>query len=75
MKALLIAEKPSLMREIQSVYNKGNFNDDIEFMSFAGHTMGLSEPGDYNADWGEKQWNLKHRIWIKTLSLWILKRK
>ena len=56
MKALLIAEKPSLMREIQSVYNKGNFNDDIEFMSFAGHTMGLSEPGDYNADWGEKQW-------------------
>ena len=39
MKALLIAEKPSLMREIQNVYQKGNFADDITFMSFAGHII------------------------------------
>lgn len=56
MRALLIAEKPSLMREIQTVYNNGNFVDDIEFMAFAGHTMGLCEPGDYKPEWGEKQW-------------------
>lgn len=56
MRALLIAEKPSLMQEIQKVYNNGNFSDSIEFMAFAGHTMGLCEPGDYNQSWGEKVW-------------------
>lgn len=56
MNALLIAEKPSLMREILNVYQNGNFADDIEFMSFAGHTMSLCEPGDYKPEWGAKQW-------------------
>ena len=40
-KALLIAEKPSLMREIQDVYRKIQFPDQIDFKSFAGHTMTL----------------------------------
>lgn len=55
-KALLIAEKPSLMREIYSVYNKITMSDTIDFMAFAGHTMTLCEPGDYKKEWGEKKW-------------------
>lgn len=55
-KALLIAEKPSLMREIQSVYNKINHPDTIEFMAFAGHTMSLCEPNEYCSEWAA-QWD------------------
>ena len=53
-RALLIAEKPSLMREIQNVYNKINHPDSIEFMAFAGHTMSLCEPNEYCDEWAGK---------------------
>ena len=57
-RALLIAEKPSLMREIQTVYNKINHPDSIDFMAFAGHTMSLCEPNDYCDEWAAKwDWN------------------
>ena len=39
MKALLIAEKPSLMRTIQDVYRQINLQDTITFKSFAGHVI------------------------------------
>ena len=61
MKALLIAEKPSLMREIQNVYRQINLPDTITFKSFAGHVIGLKNPKDYGVvngvDWSEKLWN------------------
>jgi DNA topoisomerase-3 len=56
MRALLIAEKPSLMKEIQAVYNKHGHKDKIEFKTFAGHTMTLKEPQDYNKAW--EKWDL-----------------
>lgn len=61
MKALLIAEKPSLMRTIQDVYRNINYPDTITFKSFAGHVIGLKNPRDYGIvngiDWGNKLWN------------------
>lgn len=61
MRALLIAEKPSLMREIKNVYNNITLPDTITFMSFAGHVVGLKNPRDYGIvdgiDWSEKIWN------------------
>ncbi|WCK57734.1 DNA topoisomerase (plasmid) [Aneurinibacillus sp. Ricciae_BoGa-3] len=56
MKALLIAEKPSLMNEIKEVYKKLGHKDTITFKSFAGHTMELREPQDYKSEWGK--WDL-----------------
>lgn len=56
-RALLIAEKPSLMRDIQAVYNKYSFVDMIDFEAFAGHTMQLKSPGDYKDEWGKKEWS------------------
>lgn len=56
MRALLIAEKPSLMRDIQAVYNKHGHADKIDFKTFAGHTMGLSPPHVYTEEW--KKWRL-----------------
>ena len=56
-KALLIAEKPSLMREILSVYKTMKMKDQIDFMSFAGHTMTLAQPSYYKEEWGTKKWN------------------
>ena len=52
-KAILIAEKPSLMKEIQHVYNgnRSAFPYDIDFTTFAGHVMGLVPPADYTPDW------------------------
>lgn len=55
-KALLIAEKPSLMREVQAVYKTMNYPDQIDFKSFRGHTMTLFAPGDYTQDW--EKWDL-----------------
>ena len=61
MKALLIAEKPSLMRTIQDVYKQINYPDTITFKSFAGHIIGLKNPKDYGVvdgvDWSNKLWN------------------
>lgn len=59
-KAILIAEKPSLMLEIQHVYNS-NRNAvpyDIDFTTFAGHVMGLVQPSDYNPAW--EKWDMAH---------------
>lgn len=57
-KALLIAEKPALMRDVQSAYknNKSQIKDTIEFASFAGHTMSLKNPGEINSEW--EKWSL-----------------
>jgi DNA topoisomerase III len=56
MKALLIAEKPDLMREIKAVYDKYGHKDEIVFKSFVGHTMTLKEPEDYTPQW--EKWDL-----------------
>lgn len=57
-KALLIAEKPSLMRAVEKVYNKNKskFKDDIDFTHFVGHTMSLKMPGEINPEW--EKWSL-----------------
>ena len=55
-KALLIAEKPSLMRDIEKVYNKLNLPFTIEFASFVGHVVELKEPHEYKKEW--KKWDL-----------------
>lgn len=56
-RALLMAEKPSLMRDILAVYNTMSMSDTIDFVAFAGHTMTLAEPKDYKSEWGEKKWH------------------
>ena len=56
MRALLIAEKPSLMRDIQKVYNKMQCPYNIDFTAFVGHVVELKEPHEYNAAW--KKWDL-----------------
>lgn len=58
-KAILIAEKPSLMKEIQSVYNhnRSAIPYDIEFTTFAGHVMGLVQPAVYTPEW--EKWDMK----------------
>lgn len=54
-KLLLIAEKPSLMRELQSVYrnNKGKIPYDIDFIALAGHVCCYAKPDEYNI-WNKK---------------------
>lgn len=54
MKALLIAEKPDLMRHIRDAYDRKGHPDDISFKSFIGHTMGLQMPGDYTEEWSKR---------------------
>ena len=56
MKALLIAEKPDLMRKIKDAYKAKGFKDTIDFMSFHGHIMELYQPQDYKEEWSK--WNL-----------------
>ena len=58
MKALLIAEKPSLMRDIQQVYNRMHFADDVDFSAFVGHVVALKEPDEYKEEWG-KPWRVE----------------
>ncbi|RUL55565.1 DNA topoisomerase [Lysinibacillus antri] len=55
-RALLIAEKPSLMRDIQKVYKTMNLPYQIDFASFVGHVVELKEPHEYKAEW--KKWDL-----------------
>ncbi|MCH7321408.1 DNA topoisomerase [Solibacillus sp. MA9] len=55
-KALLIAEKPSLMRDIEKVYKKMNLPYTIDFASFVGHVVELKEPHEYKPEW--KKWDL-----------------
>lgn len=54
-KLLLIAEKPSLMRELKSVYekHKNEINYVIDFTALAGHVCMYGKPNDY------EQWNKK----------------
>jgi len=52
--ALVIAEKPSLMKAIQSAYNAlvakgGSYPYKLEFTCFAGHAMKLMEPEKYDS--------------------------
>lgn len=53
-RALLIAEKPDLMRNIRDAYNKKGHPDTIEFKTFVGHTMGLKMPADYTSEWEKR---------------------
>lgn len=58
MRALVLAEKPSLMRAIQTAYKSGGtFPFVLDFAAFHGHLMRLAEPAEYNPDW--KTWNTK----------------
>lgn len=57
MRALLIAEKPSLMRDIEKVYKKMSLDVEIDFASFVGHVVELKEPHEYNEQW--KKWSLE----------------
>ena len=49
MKALLIAEKPSVLNQIKPIYDKLGHKDKIVFKSFLGHVMALQKPADYDA--------------------------
>lgn len=55
-RALLIAEKPSLMRDIQKVYKSMKLPYEIDFASFVGHVVELKEPHEYKKEW--KKWDL-----------------
>ncbi|WP_332651259.1 type IA DNA topoisomerase [Lysinibacillus sp. 54212] len=55
-RALLIAEKPSLMRDIQKVYKSTQLPFTIDFAAFVGHLVELKEPHEYNTAW--KKWDL-----------------
>lgn len=57
MNALIIAEKPSLMRDIQTAYKVASRKYVAEFTSFRGHFMELRQPNDYASEWG-KPWRL-----------------
>lgn len=55
-KALLIAEKPDLMKHVAGAYRQFGHKDIIVFKSFAGHTMTLKEPDEYKPEW--KKWDM-----------------
>lgn len=57
MKALLIAEKPDLMRQIQAIYDKhkSELSYTIDFTSQRGHLLRLMNPDE--VDESMKQWN------------------
>ncbi|MBR2894181.1 MAG: hypothetical protein IKC03_00800 [Oscillospiraceae bacterium] len=54
MKGLVLAEKPSLMRAIQSAYQNGKYPFSLDFAAFHGHLLELANPGDYTPNW--KKW-------------------
>lgn len=58
MKYLLLAEKPSVMRDIKEVYQKykNDYPFELDFGAFHGHLMELAQPADY--DPSLKKWNL-----------------
>lgn len=59
-KALLIAEKDSLMEIVEAVYNrnKSKIPYEIKFAHFSGHTVELKSPGELNPEWGKWKLNL-----------------
>lgn len=57
LKLLFVAEKPSLMRDIQTAYNSLSTKPyNAEFFALRGHFMELIEPDSYKAEWG-KPWS------------------
>lgn len=56
-KLLLIAEKPSLRRELEATYNahRGEIPYDITFVNVRGHVCRLLEPKEYS-DWEDVKW-------------------
>ena len=58
-KALLIAEKPDLMRKIEDAYNKhiSEFNIAITFMAQRGHLFGLKWPNEIDKVMEEWSWD------------------
>lgn len=54
-RALLIAEKPSVSRDIKAIYDKfeEDYEYDIDFTNAFGHLCGLAEPDSYTPDWGQ----------------------
>ena len=59
MRALLIAEKPSLKRDIESAYRKMKKKPyDIDFFNLRGHAYSLVYPEDYKDEWGNP-WRLE----------------
>lgn len=58
---LFIAEKPSLMRDVEKVYQQhqkeiiSKIGDSIRFIALAGHVCGLAMPRDYK----DKGWDVK----------------
>lgn len=58
-KALLIAEKPSLRRTIENVYNKnkGSIPYEITFMEQRGHLITLKNPNEIDEDLKEWSWD------------------
>lgn len=61
MKALLIAEKPSLMRDIQATYNehRSKIPFTIDFLAQAGHLVGLMLPSEIDSEKYQK-WKLEN---------------
>lgn len=59
MKALLIAEKPSLMRTIEGVYSKhkAEIGYDIKFMAQSGHLLTLMSPDELSDDMKKWSWD------------------
>jgi len=56
MKGLVLAEKPSLMRAIQSACEGEKLPYQLDFAAFHGHLMRQLKPPEYREDWGK--WNL-----------------
>ena len=60
MRYLFIAEKPSLMREVQACYKNNSSKvkaavGDIDFTALAGHVCELYKPVDYE-EWKDTKW-------------------
>lgn len=57
-KVLVIAEKPSLMKEIKAVYDKHSHSIpfDMDFERFVGHITTLQQPKEYNPSW--ENWDM-----------------
>lgn len=59
MRALLIAEKPSVAKTVQAAFQsiKGSYPYTVDFTSAAGHLVELSMPDQYTEEWG-LPWNV-----------------
>lgn len=59
LKYLLLAEKPSVMRDIKEVYEKHrkDYPFQLDFGAFHGHLMALAKPADYDPKF--KKWDVK----------------